>query len=52
MPRDPFRDAERTTDCPKCPNQLAWNREDGLRGQTCACGYEFTGRERNRKKDD
>lgn len=43
---DPFRPAERDTDCPKCGESFGWNLEDGLAGQTCQCGYVFTGKER------
>jgi len=46
LEKDPFRDAERHTRCPTCYNLLFWNKEDGLKGQRCSCGYEFHGRER------
>jgi len=49
MSKDPFRDADRATTCPKCGEVLSWNKEDGLKGQQCGCGYTFTGRERNRR---
>lgn len=39
--KDPFRDAEKHTKCPKCGDMFAWNKEDGLAGQKCSCGYEF-----------
>ena len=44
--KDPFRPAEHHTKCPECGSTMAWNTEDGLSGQTCSCGYEFTGREK------
>lgn len=48
--KDPFRPAERDTDCPKCGESLEWNKEDGLAGQNCIqCSYVFTGHERNRQ---
>ena len=46
---DPFRPAEKITPCPECEGDLGWNREDGLAGQSCLCGYIFTGRERPRR---
>ena len=49
--KDPFRDADRHAICPRCGECRSWNKEDGLKGQTCSCGYIFTGRERNRKED-
>lgn len=30
--RDPYRPAERSTDCPACGSELRWNREDGHPG--------------------
>lgn len=38
---DPFRPADRIADCPSCFRQFRWNKEDGLIGQVCACGYVF-----------
>jgi hypothetical protein len=49
--KNPFREAERWTTCPKCGNSLGWNKEDGLKGQSCSCGYTFTGKERNKKPE-
>jgi uncharacterized protein (DUF983 family) len=46
MDKDPYRPADRQTRCPECGEWLLWNREDGLAGQTCQCGHEFTGHER------
>ena len=44
---DPFRPAERQTQCPQCGELLGWNKENGLAGQRCvSCGYTFTGHER------
>ena len=48
MAKDPFRPAENTTQCPKCLEAFGWNKENGLTGQTCPCGYEFTGHERRK----
>jgi hypothetical protein len=39
---DPFREADNWTECPQCGEELGWNDEDGLDGQTCSCGHEFT----------
>lgn len=47
--KDPFRPAERQTKCPECGEWHFWNREDGLCGQLCACGYIFGGNERPSK---
>jgi hypothetical protein len=44
--KDPFRPAEKHTECPKCHNPFGWNKEDGLGGQGCGCGYTFTGKEK------
>lgn len=50
--KDPFRQAERYTDCPKCRETLAWNKEDRLSEQACSsCGYQFTGHERRAAKE-
>jgi hypothetical protein len=39
---NPFRAAEHVTECSKCGTEYGWNTEDGLAGQACQCGYEFT----------
>ena len=41
MKKDPFRPAENWTKCPACGTDYGWNKEDGLVGQTCPCGYTF-----------
>ena len=51
MAKDPFRPAENNTQCPKCGDAFGWNKENGLAGQTCPCGYEFTGHERRKRKE-
>jgi len=38
---------EMWTRCPGCQNFFAWQFRNGLKGERCNCGYEFTGRERN-----
>ena len=35
------------TRCPGCGNFFAWFFQKGLKGEVCACGRMFTGRERN-----
>jgi hypothetical protein len=42
---DPYRPAENWAECPTCGAELGWNNEDGLQGQTCGCGYQFSGTE-------
>ena len=49
--RDPFRPADKHTECPKCGEDLGWNVENGLAGQEClGCGHTFTGHERKKRK--